>query len=167
MGCRAERTGTRARIGGGEDPCCLCHKRDARSSRPSTPRDTAPSEDLLDAAPLGPSLRLLERFEQPKEARRLADVAELNAECLHLDEQVLHVDDLVADQGLQEDTDQPHQSVLHVPILDILARGDAVGDVQVHKLRRQVDGRRQPVDHFHRVQADVHVHEYREVVGDL
>ena len=35
-------------------------------------------------------------FEQPEEARRLADVAELNAEGLNLNEQVLHVNDLVS-----------------------------------------------------------------------
>ena len=120
MGCRAERTGTRVRFGGGIDPCCLCHKRDARRSQPSTPRDTAPPDDLLDEAPLGPSLRLLERFEQPKEARRLADVAELNAECLHLDEQVLHVDDLVPDEGLEEYAHKADEAVLQVLVFDVL-----------------------------------------------
>jgi len=43
---------------------------------------------------------LLERFEQPKEPRRLANVAELDAKRLHLDEQVLHVDDLIANERL-------------------------------------------------------------------
>lgn len=48
----------------------------------------------------------------------------------------LNVDDFVTNEALQEDTDEPHKSVLHVPVLDRLARGDTVGDVQVHKLCR-------------------------------
>ena len=61
---------------------------------------------------------------------------ELDAERLHLDEQVLHVDDFVADEGLQKHAHQPHQPVLHVLVLDALARRDAVGDVHVHELDR-------------------------------
>lgn len=51
-------------------------------------------------------------LEQAEEAGGLADAAELDAEGLHLDEQVLHVDYLVSDQRLQEDADQAHQAVL-------------------------------------------------------
>ena len=35
-------------------------------------------------------------------------------------------------------TDQAHEPALHVLVLDALARGDAVGDVQVHEFLRQV-----------------------------
>ncbi len=53
-----------------------------------------------------------------------------NTQCVsHLD-----VDDFVSDERLQEDTDEAHESVLHVAILDRLARRDAVGDVKVNEL---------------------------------
>jgi len=38
----------------------------------------------------------------------------------------LNIDDLVSDQRLKEHTDQPHQPVLHVLVLDGLTGGDAV-----------------------------------------
>mmetsp|Transcript_35783 Transcript_35783/g.82887 ORF Transcript_35783/g.82887 Transcript_35783/m.82887 type:complete len:226 (+) Transcript_35783:172-849(+) len=110
---------------------------------------------------------LLERLEQPKKPRRLADMAELDAEGLHLDQQVAYVDDLIADERLQEDAHEPHQPVLHVLVLDAFARGDAVGDVQVHELSRQVHRSCQAIDHLHGVKADVHVDEHGEIVGDL
>ena len=46
----------------------------------------------------------------------------------------LDVDDLVANERLQEDADKTNQPVLHEPVLDVLARGDAIRDVQMHKL---------------------------------
>ena len=55
---------------------------------------------------------------------------------LHFDEKVLYVDDLVPDQRLQKDANEPHKPVLHVLVFDVFARGDAVGDVEVDKLRR-------------------------------
>ena len=56
---------------------------------------------LFFATPLGTRApALFEGLEQPEEPRRLANPAELDAERLHLDEKVLHIDDLVADQGL-------------------------------------------------------------------
>lgn len=51
-------------------------------------------------------------LEEAEKAGSLADAAELDAEGLNLDEEVLHVDDLVPDQRLQEDADQPDQTVL-------------------------------------------------------
>lgn len=56
----------------------------------------------------------------------------------------LNVDYFVANEALQEDADEPHQSILHVPVLDGLAGRDAVGDVQVHKLCRKIYSRSQP-----------------------
>jgi hypothetical protein len=41
----------------------------------------------------------------------------------------LNVDDLVADERLEEDAEKPDQPVLHVLVLDGLAGRDAVGDV--------------------------------------
>ena len=72
---------------------------------------------------------------------------------LHLDEELLDVDDLVADEGLEEDAEQPHEAVLHVLVVVLgLARAYAVADVQVQELLGQLDGRREHVDHLHRVQ---------------
>ena len=51
-------------------------------------------------------------LEEPEEAGGLSYAAELDAEGLDLDEQVLDVDDLVPDQRLQEHTDQTNQPVL-------------------------------------------------------
>ena len=76
----------------------------------------------------------------------------------------LHIDNLVAYQGLQEDTDQAHKSILHVLVLDVLTGGNAVGNVEVDELGGQVHRRgRQPVHHLHRVQRHVHVDKRRQV----
>lgn len=56
----------------------------------------------------------VQSLEEAEEAGSFADAAELDAEGLDLDEQVLNVDDLVSDQRLQEDADQPHQPILRV-----------------------------------------------------
>lgn len=61
---------------------------------------------------LGRGLPGVQGLQQAEEAGGLADAAELDAEGLDLDEQVLDVDDLVSDQRLQEDADQPDQTVL-------------------------------------------------------
>jgi len=42
-------------------------------------------------------------LQQPEESGCLSDPAELDAEGLDFDEQLLDVDDLVSDQGLEED----------------------------------------------------------------
>lgn len=61
---------------------------------------------------LGGGLSGVQGLEQAEEAGGFSDAAELDAEGLDLDEEVLHVDDLVSDQRLQEDADQPDQAVL-------------------------------------------------------
>lgn len=54
----------------------------------------------------------IQGLEEAEEAGCFPYAAELNAKGLHLDEQVLHVDDLVPDQRLQEHTHQAHKAVL-------------------------------------------------------
>lgn len=61
---------------------------------------------------LGRRLSGVQCLEEAEEASGFADAAELDAEGLDLDEKVLHIDDLVPDQRLQEDADEPHQTVL-------------------------------------------------------
>lgn len=61
---------------------------------------------------LGRRVAGVQRLEEAEEAGSFADAAELDAEGLDLDEKVLHVDDLVPDQRLQEDADESHQTVL-------------------------------------------------------
>lgn len=61
---------------------------------------------------LGGVLSGVQGLEQAEEAGSFADAAELDAEGLNFDEEVLHVDDLVSDQRLKEDADQPDQTVL-------------------------------------------------------
>lgn len=57
---------------------------------------------------LGRGLPGVKGLEEAEEAGSLTDAAELDAEGLDLDKEVLHVDDLVPDQRLQEDAHQPH-----------------------------------------------------------
>ena len=97
----------------------------------------------------------------------LPDSAEFDAEGLHLDEQFAHVYDLVPDQGLEEDADKPHQSVLHVLVLDGLAGGDAVGYIEMDELGGELHRRGEPVHHLHAVQTHLHVDQHREVLCDL
>lgn len=54
----------------------------------------------------------VQSLEEAEEASGLADAAELDAEGLNLDEEVLNVDNLVPDQRLQEDADQTNQTIL-------------------------------------------------------
>ena len=61
---------------------------------------------------LGWRLSGVQGLQQPEEACGLTDPAELDAEGLHFYKQVLHVDDLVTDQGLQKDAHETHQTVL-------------------------------------------------------
>ena len=51
----------------------------------------------------------------------------------------LDVDDLVANERLQKNADETHESVLHVAVLDRLAGRDTVGDVEVDELGRKVN----------------------------
>ena len=48
----------------------------------------------------------------PEERCCLPDSAELNAEGLHFDEELLNVDDLVTDQRLKKNAKKSHQTVL-------------------------------------------------------
>ena len=75
----------------------------------------------------------------------------------------LDVDDFVADERLEEDADEAHQPVLHVTVLDGLARRDAVGDVQVDEFGRQFHSRRQPVNDLHRVKRHLHVDQHTAI----
>lgn len=61
---------------------------------------------------LGRGLARVQGLQQAEESGGFTDAAELDAEGLDLDEQVLDVDDLVPDQRLKEDADQPDQPVL-------------------------------------------------------
>ena len=54
----------------------------------------------------------VQRLEEAEQSGGFADSAELDAEGLNLDEEVLHVDDLVSDQRLKEDADQANQTIL-------------------------------------------------------
>lgn len=60
----------------------------------------------------------------------------------------LDIDDLIPYQGLQEYTDQPNQSVLHILVLDVFAAGDTVGYVQVNELGRQIHTCGQTIHHL-------------------
>merc|ERR1719375_569212 len=83
-------------------------------------------------------LLVLQGLEETKERSCLAYPGELDTKCLHLNEQVLDVDDLVANQRLEEHADQPHQPILHVFVLDVFAGRDAVRDVEVNESGRQI-----------------------------
>ena len=88
------------------DVCALAHSLSAApefATRPSESPRAAARHTAINGTPLPLGISLsrlssLERLEQPEEARRLADVRELDAEGLHLYEEVLHIDDLVPDQ---------------------------------------------------------------------
>lgn len=60
-----------------------------------------------------------QQLQQSEEPGRLADAAVVDAERLHLVQQVAYVDDLVADEGLQEDAHQAHEAVLKVLVLGV------------------------------------------------
>lgn len=67
---------------------------------------------LFGGLDLGGGFSGVQGLEQSEEAGSFPDAAELDAECLNLDEEVLHVNDLVPYQRLEEDADQPDQTVL-------------------------------------------------------
>lgn len=94
------------------------------------------SASLLGWFGLGGVFSGVQGLEEAEEAGSLADAAELDAEGLNLDEEVLNINDLVSDQRLEEDADQPDQTILHVFVFDLLTGGDAVGDVEVDELWR-------------------------------
>ena len=110
---------------------------------PDRPREQA--QLGASCAHLGSPRLLLQRFQHSEEGRGLFDSTKLDAECLHLNEQIMNIDDLVADQWLQEDTYQAHQAILHVLVLDVFAWRNAIGDVEMDKLRRKVHWCRQSV----------------------
>ena len=53
---------------------------------------------------------LLQSFEQTKKSSCFANARELDAEGLYLNKEVLHVNNLIADQRLQEHAHKPHKS---------------------------------------------------------
>lgn len=67
---------------------------------------------LLQRFGLGRGLAGVQGFQQAEESSGFPDAAELDAEGLDLDEQVLNIDDLVPNQRLEKDADQPDQAVL-------------------------------------------------------
>lgn len=71
-----------------------------------------PPSALLGWLGLGWGLARVQGLQQAEESGGFTNAAELDAEGLDLDEQVLDVDDLVSNQRLQEDADQPDQAVL-------------------------------------------------------
>lgn len=58
----------------------------------------------------------VQSLEEAEEAGGFSDAAELDAESLDLDEEILNVDDLVSDQRLEEDADQADQTILELKI---------------------------------------------------
>ena len=59
----------------------------------------------------------LELLEQAEEVGSLADAGELDAEGLHLQEDVPHRHHMVLDERLEEHAQQAHQAVLHMLVL--------------------------------------------------
>ena len=68
-------------------------------------------------------------------------MTELYAKCLDLDVHLLDVENLVSDEGLEEDADEAHESVLHITVFDRVTSRNAVGDVQMNEFSRQFHGR--------------------------
>lgn len=87
---------------------------------------------------------LVDRLQESKQSGRLSNVTKLDAKGLHFDVHFLHVENLVSNEGLEEDADEPHESVLHVSVFDRVAGGNAVRNIKVNKLRWQFHRRRQP-----------------------
>ena len=54
---------------------------------------------------------------------------------MHLNEEVLYIDDFVSDQRLQEDANKANEAVLHVLVRDIFTAFDAIENVVPHELR--------------------------------
>ena len=68
-------------------------------------------------------------FQKSEQGCGFSDSTELNAKSLYFYKQLLDIDNLVADQGLEEDTQQSYQSVLDVLILDGFTSVNTIGDV--------------------------------------
>lgn len=94
---------------------------------------------------------LFQCLQHPKEWCRFFDSAKFDAKGLHFDKQIMHIDDLVAYERLQEDAHQTHQAILHVLVLDIFTRGNAIGDVKMNELWWQVDRCGQSVHYLQRM----------------
>ena len=109
----------------------------------------------------------IERFEKLKQGTRFFDVPEVDTESLHFHEQIFDVDRFITYQRLNENAHKPHEATLQILVLRLVACFNARGYVEVEKLARQVHRRRQPIDHFHRVQAHVHVHQRLKVIRHL
>lgn len=56
---------------------------------------------------------------------------------------------------------------LHILIFDILTRRDAIGDIEMYELGRELHGCGEAIDNFHGVEGHVHTHQSREIVGSL
>lgn len=88
---------------------------------------------LLQRFGLGRGLAGVQGFQQAEESSGFPDAAELDAEGLDLDEQVLNIDDLVPNQRLEKDADQPDQAVLKGGG-DIRATVAQYGGTYLHRL---------------------------------
>lgn len=78
-------------------------------------------------------------LQQAKKWCGFSNPTELNTESLDFNENFSDIDDLTFDQRLQEDAHQAYQAILHVLVLNVFTRGNAVGDVKMNKLMGQVD----------------------------
>jgi hypothetical protein len=63
---------------------------------------------------------LFKCLQQSEKASCLSDSTELDTKGLHLDKELLYIDNFVSNKGLQKHTNKSNQSVLHVLVLDIL-----------------------------------------------
>lgn len=95
------------------------------------------------------------------------DVGELEAEGLDLVGNVLETENMIAEEPLDKNRDQTDESLLVVLGGDSTARVDAVGDVVVDELSRQIDSHGQSVDDLHAVETERDLGEYHEEVSDL
>jgi len=91
----------------------------------------------------------LQGFKKPKQSSCFPNFAELDTKSLHFYKQVLDINDLIPDERLQEYANQANQTILHVLILDIFTRLNAVRDVQVYKFCWEFHCCCKPIDHFH------------------
>lgn len=78
-------------------------------------------------------------LQQAKKWCGFSNPTELNTESLDFNENFSDIDDLTFDQRLQENAHQAYQAILHILVLNVFTRGNAVGDVKMNKLMGQVD----------------------------
>merc|ERR1719427_351868 len=103
--------------------------------------------------------------EQPEQGCCFLDLAEVDAEGLQLDEDGVHVNDLVPDERLEEDADQPHHAALFVFVVVFLtALFNASDNVEVDELVGQLHRHAQPVHHLHGLKGHFHINESSEVL---